>query len=612
MTMSDSLTDPAAFMKQCKAAFIAVQPSTKENLISKEELCRALQLAGRNPSKIEVIRFFQEAKESVSFSKFCTIMRSVPILSENELLRAFRRMDVNNDGVISHDEFIHVMTTTGEKMTVSEIKQLYQRADLNKDKVLDYKEFCVMMENVVKECQKRTMELYEHPERQKKFTAASTERESPQSVTTPEPKPRRGSKTGTSRITPRKLQDSSEAVERQHPALASQKVKVPVPRNLKDWYHLHSKGVFYLDEGGRISNHRYLLKLPRSSSAWFTIQPYQVGNQAAGSSLMRSFNSGHASASGNIPVNPTDTALFLWRFEEEAADKALVTFSESRDQKGMYFIRADLEAGKYLLLPFTTGCRLRLRQQQPKEETRLLRKDRDNRMQLTKAFRQALSEIFNMMDLDGNGLLSREEFNLFNLKTSGEEVADDEWNVVEENVQMEGDELTLEGFLELHQMEADDSDGDTEDLWITLATMGYSKSLELDEACPFKMDVYLDDCKGDLVTEGIRPTDALMQQALSHSVKVKGSSNYIEGDHSIVLHTFSCPTRVSYVVENKSHHTMKVELDCSRSENCLCSQHSSLISQIALSGKSMKVALHLMPSKEALDWTAVCETSIIK
>ena len=47
--------------------------------------------------------------------------------------------------------------------------------------------------------------------------------------------------------------------------------------------------------------------------------------------------------------------------------------------------------------------------------------------------RKALEEIFEMSDLDGNGLLSREEFNWFNIRTSDEQVADDEWQVVEGN-----------------------------------------------------------------------------------------------------------------------------------------------------------------------------------
>ncbi len=36
-----------------------------------------------------------------------------------------------------------------------------------------------------------------------------------------------------------------------------------------------------------------------------------------------------------------------------------------------------------------------------------------------------------MCDLDGNDTLSREEFSWFNLRTSGEPVAEAEWDVVE-------------------------------------------------------------------------------------------------------------------------------------------------------------------------------------
>jgi len=45
--------------------------------------------------------------------------------------------------------------------------------------------------------------------------------------------------------------------------------------------------------------------------------------------------------------------------------------------------------------------------------------------------REALHEIFDVCDLDGNGLLSRAEFTWFNQRTSGEDVGDVEWGVVE-------------------------------------------------------------------------------------------------------------------------------------------------------------------------------------
>lgn len=43
--------------------------------------------------------------------------------------------------------------------------------------------------------------------------------------------------------------------------------------------------------------------------------------------------------------------------------------------------------------------------------------------------RESLYEIFYRCDLDGNGFLSRKEFGLFQMKTSGEECDDDAWEV---------------------------------------------------------------------------------------------------------------------------------------------------------------------------------------
>ena len=61
---------------------------------------------------------------------------------------------------------------------------------------------------------------------------------------------------------------------------------------------------------------------------------------------------------------------------------------------------------------------------------------------------------------------------MFNWRTSGEEVSDDEWGVVVENFPLKDGELTLDGFLTLHQMEAEDNNGDDSELRVTLQTMG--------------------------------------------------------------------------------------------------------------------------------------------
>ena len=41
--------------------------------------------------------------------------------------------------------------------------------------------------------------------------------------------------------------------------------------------------------------------------------------------------------------------------------------------------------------------------------------------------------------------------------------------------------LTRQGFLELNLMEANDREGDTRDLWITLEAMGFNRALEMVE-----------------------------------------------------------------------------------------------------------------------------------
>ena len=50
-----------------------------------------------------------------------------------------------------------------------------------------------------------------------------------------------------------------------------------------------------------------------------------------------------------------------------------------------------------------------------------------------------------------------------------------------DNFEMKDDEITLKGFLNLNLMEAQDADGDPNDLWVTLESMGYNKALELDQ-----------------------------------------------------------------------------------------------------------------------------------
>ncbi|KTG04663.1 hypothetical protein cypCar_00036720 [Cyprinus carpio] len=102
--------------------------------------------------------------------------------------------------------------------------------------------------------------------------------------------------------------------------------------------------------------------------------------------------------------------------------------------KQRFLWRGELSASSYLLLPFTTGCRLMKRTRKTSTKTaQLVKRTQSEELELTKEFKTALSDIFEVIDLDGSGLLSLEEYNFFEQRTSGEKCDEDAWDICKEN-----------------------------------------------------------------------------------------------------------------------------------------------------------------------------------
>lgn len=117
-----------------------------------------------------------------------------------------------------------------------------------------------------------------------------------------------------------------------------------------------------------------------------------------------------------------------------------------------------MNAGNYYLLPFTSGCKLKKRNKKnisakavqlisrtdtdkidlSRELRSVWKEDNDTHFANYQKFllacwssghREALSDIFDIMDVDGNSLLSLEEYNFLELRTSGEKCDKDAWLV---------------------------------------------------------------------------------------------------------------------------------------------------------------------------------------
>ncbi|XP_021359758.1 EF-hand calcium-binding domain-containing protein 7-like isoform X4 [Mizuhopecten yessoensis] len=365
------------------------------------------------------------------------------------------------------------------------------------------------------------------------------------------------------------------------------------PKNKRDWAHTSSKGCFFIDDDDGLMTHTYRLNLTEKSKVWITIQPTTTKKMIIGD------------------TTPIDTMLLIARKRPDSEGRSVVGFTEKRDGKGKYGVMCELKAGTYNILPFTTGCHLRARHSDSSTETPLVRKDKDGKTAITKAFKKALQEIFELCDLDNNGCLSRDEFTWFTMRTSGDKVTDDEWDVVEETVELENGEITEAGFVKLNEMEADDVDDDISDLWVTLQSMGYNKDLFIDEACPFKLDVFAegcDDAEVGLTCTGIETinNDMIIETVLEQDEGVK-----IKGMRDLNMYTYANDTRSTVVLDNRSNSRVKMTMDCTSSKNCKINQsHEDY--NITLDPHEKQIAHHMMPMDETLDWTPRCVEAITK
>lgn len=149
-------------------------------------------------------------------------------------------------------------------------------------------------------------------------------------------------------------------------------------------------------------------------------------------------------------------------------------------------IRIHLSPGKYTVVPFTTGCKLRKRTAQPSRSVALTRPAGDSH-ELTAECTKALKQVFQRLDADGRGSVSREEYSFLQVRTDGEPCDDETWEYVSENFNLEDGGLTEQGFLDMYGMFAASCEGDDTQFYPTFKCLGYNQRLQLDEAVMFKV-----------------------------------------------------------------------------------------------------------------------------
>lgn len=595
------------FYRNCRAAYLAVFRSSLENITSKEQLCLVLQQAGRNPSQKRLSRYWTPRTSKLSFDDFCEILKKEKPTEKTELIKAFQKIDLNGDGYITHNELYKVLTKKGEKMTPEEVKDVIALADTNQDGKLDYHEFCKLFTSTADQCQKAALEKLEADTRMRRQQFGSESERAPKNSLTQAVIPSAGTPQKTDlETTPRKADSrpsSRPSSARSRRASVSstitmgasnaKSVKLAEPKSIQDWHHTSLKGCFFLEEDGGIMSLQYRLHIPQTSTVYLTIKPLNLSQAEDKTSSWMS----------------VDTALYIVRENERPEDSDLVCFTELRD-KEKFGWKGELSSGVYYLIPFTTGCRLKRKRKIINKQAQLVYRGDNGELALTKEFRSTLSDIFEVIDLDGNGLLSLEEYNFFEQRTSGEKCDEEAWAVCKENFDTKKNELTRQGFMELNLMEANDREGDPRDLWVTLESMGYNRALEMVEACPFVVDVYCEVCKPKMKAVSLESGSKALSTAVYKSVINKGEAKVMKGNDNVIIYTYKSDARITAVIANKSNNKVTVHVNNEQSKNCVSSRGITVFA-VEVPPRTNMVCQHVMPVNERQEWTYNCVESLM-
>ncbi|RNA11121.1 EF-hand calcium-binding domain-containing 7-like isoform X5 [Brachionus plicatilis] len=237
--------------------------------------------------------------------------------------------------------------------------------------------------------------------------------------------------------------------------------KLLLPKNYKKWFSKSTKGGFYFNQNinGIIAN-SFALDLKHKSTLFFTIEEFKTKLHSI------------------YELENMDVSILVIKDDEILSVKS---FTETKIENKCC-AKVDLASGRYFLFPFTTGCHLKKRQSDyTRTKVELFKQDLKGKMSLSKKFRDALDVVFDLVDLDSNGKLSQDEFNLYSFITSNEDIPDNEWKFLGELVGLKKNELTKESFIELHVIEANREDTDLTDIMSRLTNLGFNKSLTIDQ-----------------------------------------------------------------------------------------------------------------------------------
>ena len=118
-------------------------------VIEKKEMETILQRLGQPARSEQIELLFKKLNTNndsvLSFDEFIDFMREYHLsknkTNTNEVVEAFQVFDKNNNGVLSIRELKHILTNLGNKFSEEEVEEIFKEVDLDQDGNISYREF---------------------------------------------------------------------------------------------------------------------------------------------------------------------------------------------------------------------------------------------------------------------------------------------------------------------------------------------------------------------------------------------------------------------------------------------------------------------------------------
>ena len=129
----------------------------KDGAISANDLTCILEDMGERPTQVEIARwiaiFDMSNDHTIGFEEFVSTMLVAMdnLITEDDILDTFRRLDADENGYITVDELIEAMYAEGKHLTYDDAQLMIRQADSNIDGKIEAKELIEMLQVMTKD-----------------------------------------------------------------------------------------------------------------------------------------------------------------------------------------------------------------------------------------------------------------------------------------------------------------------------------------------------------------------------------------------------------------------------------------------------------------------------